>query len=134
MQKVEAFYNHGRWVAGCPKCAKEGRLVASEINPGDIFVCPEEYPNLLAVTFIPNPRVKGAFNPVPDKALRKETFEAAVKEGDGYEVIFPREWKEIEALLSARPKAARNWFPSVTIADIEAENAEHEMPVEEEKL
>lgn len=125
METTDAFYNHGRWVAGCPKCAEEGRLVALQVKPGDLFVCPEEHPNLLAVTFIPNLRVKGAFNPIPDEALRKETFEQAVERGEGYEVIFPREWTSIEAALAGRPRAARNWFPGITIESIRAENEEY---------
>jgi hypothetical protein len=124
MKIIFAQYNHGRWIGICPFCKQQGEIVALEVKPGDIFVCPNEYPNLLAKTLIPNPRVPGAFNSIPDKPLQEETHHAAVKAGNGYEVDFPSEKKEIERLLRYRPLQGRNWFPGVTLDDLRLENKE----------
>lgn len=119
---IYAELNHGRWVACCPACLKEGLQVASIAKVGEPFICPNDYPNLLATTLMPNPRVPGAFNPVPDLPLQEETRQAVLKTGDYYEVIFPAEKSEIERILRARPVHARNWFNGVTLEELQNEN------------
>lgn len=120
--KIFAEFNHGRWVTVCPVCLQEGLQVASLIKAGDVFICPNDYPNLLATTLMPNPRVPGAFNPIPDEPLRNETHQTALAAGDWYEVIFPAEKAEIEHTLRMRPVHARNWFTGVTLAELQDEN------------
>ena len=39
---------------------------------------------------------------------------------------FPRSRKRIETLLDVRPLESRNWLLGETVADLEAQNAEHE--------
>lgn len=44
-------------------------------------------------------------------------------------VDFPKRMKAIERVLMARPNpASRNWLPSETVADLEAENEKHGLP------
>lgn len=121
-ETIYAEFNHGRWVAICPNCLREGMQVASVVKIGDVFICPNDYPNLLATTLVPNPRVAGAFNPVPDQPLREETHQAALLAGEYYEVVFPAEKSEIERVLRVRPVHARNWFVGVTLAELQDEN------------
>ena len=43
---------------------------------------------------------------------------------------FPKERRTIEAILDLRPEPNRNWMPPETVADLQAENIEHDVPVE----
>jgi hypothetical protein len=122
MKKVIAEFNHARWIALCPDCLKQGIQSALEVKPGDVFVCPEEHPNLLATTFVPNPRMPGAFNSVPDVILRRETLRAALDAGEAYQVTFPADKAQIERALRMRPRNAQNWFPGTTVAELLDEN------------
>ena len=47
-------------------------------------------------------------------------------------LTFPDEWLAIEAVLDARPKANRNWLPSLgeTLESLQAENVKHGLPLE----
>lgn len=122
MKTVFAEFNHGRWIAICPACREQGVISALQVEPNDVFVCPTEYPDTLAETFIPNPRVQGAFNSVPDIALRDQARRSAIEAGNGYEVVFPPEKKEIERVLRFRPVFGRNWWVGVTLEDLRTEN------------
>lgn len=122
MPAIYAEYNHGRWVAVCPDHLAQGLQIAEQLKPGDKYVCPVDYPDLYATTLIPNPRMKGAFNSVPDTHLREETRAKAIADGAAQEVIFPEDWREIEAALRTRPVHARNWKPGTTLEEIQAEN------------
>lgn len=119
---IHAIYNHGRWVAVCPGCLEQGLQVAEVVKPGDLFICPNDYPDLHATTLMPNLRVKGAFNPVPDQPLREETRLKAIAEGAAQEILFPENWKEIEDTLRTRPVHARNWQPDTTLEELLAES------------
>lgn len=119
---IYAQYNHARWVAICPRCLLAGKTVALEVRIGDVFVCPEEYPNLMAKTLVPNPRMPGAFNPVADVVLQREARQSALASGNCYEVIFPEEKAEIERVLRVRPAYGRNWFQGVSLRDLIEEN------------
>lgn len=127
MKQLFAEVNHARWIVRCPVCAEQGNLTAVQVKPGDVFVCPTEYPDMLAMTFIPNPRKAGAFNQVPDDELRKAAHQAALAAGDAFEVIFPAEKEAIEATLRPRLPAFRNWVPGETLQDLQQENAEREL-------
>lgn len=124
MKQTHANYNHARWIAICPHCAQDGKTAALEVQPGDVFICPECHPQVLAKTLLPNPRMAGAFNSVPDVAARDEARQSALALGDCYEVIFPAEKAQIEKALRMRPAHARNWFPGVSLQDIQDENRE----------
>lgn len=124
MRIIYAEYNCARWIALCPVCRAQGIQSALEVKPGDIFVCPEEYPNLLATTLVPNPRMPGALSSVPDRVLREETRQAAVATGDVFNVEFPANKSDIERALRMRPRHARNWSPGTTVADLENENSQ----------
>lgn len=124
MEQVYAEYNSARWIAICPTCLVQGIQAAMEVKPGDVFICPEEHPNIMAITLVPNPRLPGAFNSVADTALRTEARQAAIGAGEAYEVIFPAEKAEIERVLRVRPRAARNWWTGVPLSDLIAENIE----------
>lgn len=95
-----------------------------EVTPGDHFICPEEHPDILAKTLVPNPRVAGAFNAVPDLALREEAKKKAVDQDDAFEVVFPKNKAEIERILRVRPREGRNWWQGVPIEDLVRENQE----------
>ncbi len=118
---INAEYNHGRWVAICPKCLEENMQVAEVVKPGAVFVCPVDYPDLYATTLMPNPRVKGAFNSIADQPLREETHLKAIADGAAQEIVFPENWKEIENALRSRPVHARNWQPGTTLEELQAE-------------
>ena len=126
MKKIEAHYNWSRWIAICPNCAAEGKTMAAEVSPGDVFVCPEEYPDVLAKTLVPNPRMAGAFNSVPDAVLREETRQKAIADGNTWQVVFPakKNKTEIERVLRARPRDGRNWQPGTTLEELIEENKE----------
>jgi hypothetical protein len=128
MEQVYAEYNYARWIVKCPKCLLEGIQSAMEVKPGDIFVCPEEHPNILATALVPNPRINGAFNSVADLVLRAETRQAAIAAGEAYEVIFPEEKAEIERILRVRTRDGRNWWQGVPLTDLIAENIERGVP------
>lgn len=123
MDTIHAQFNHGRWIAICPACAAGGTISALQVKPGDLFICPEEHPDLLAMTYMPNPRKAGAFDMVPDEAKREEARQTALRQGAAYEIIFPAEKAQIEAALRPRPIAARNWHGE-SVADLLAENQE----------
>lgn len=125
MEKILAEVNHGRWISFCPACSLKGMTVAMIVEPGKPFVCPEEFPNTLATTLVPNPRVKGAFNTVADEALREETRNLAIADGNAYEVNFPANKKEIEEALRVRPVVNRNWYAPKTVDDLRRENIEN---------
>ncbi len=124
MKQGYAEYNHGRWIFICPACQEVGILSAMEVHPGEPVICAEEHPDILAKTLVPNPRVHGAFNSVPDEPLREEARRKAIEAGDAYEVIFPRDHEKIEQVLRLRPVAARNWWPGVKLQDLKRENVE----------
>ena len=126
---INAEVNHGRWIAFCPVCRDQGMVVALIVEPGVPFVCPEEFPETLATTMVPNPRVKGAFNTVPDEAARQEARELAISRGKAFEVLFPANKKEIEDVLRVRPVAARNWYSPKTADDLRRENVENGVSV-----
>ena len=123
MDTVNAIFNHGRWIVICPRCASQGVTSAVQVKPGDVFICPEEHEDILAITYVPNPAKPGAFNAVPDDAKREEARQTALRLGHALQVVFPAHAKEIEAVLRPRPVAARNWNGE-TIADLIAENIE----------
>ena len=126
MKKIKAHYNWARWIVFCPDCALEGKTMAAEVTDDNVFVCPEEYPDILAKTLLPNPRMAGAFNSVPDIILREETKEKAIAEGNAYQVEMPAKKikTEIERILRARPREGRNWQPGVPLEDMIEENKE----------
>jgi hypothetical protein len=121
-KQIHAQYNHGRWIAICPVCAEDGIVSALEVEAGSVFVCPGEYPQIGAETYIPNPRMEGALDRVPDHALREEARRSAIEAGNCYDVIFPPERREIEAILRYRPLHARNWFAGTTVEELHREN------------
>jgi len=48
-------------------------------------------------------------------------------------ILFPEVRREIEELLHKRPLLNRNWYPNETLAQLEAENKEHESELLEVK-
>ena len=122
MQKIQAYINHGRWIANCPQCAELGLTAAQIVQPGDVFVCSEEYSDMLAKTLVPNPRIPGAFNSVPDHVLREQAKQQAIAAGNAYEVVFPANKVRIEGELRKRPAHARNWDPATTLEELQDEN------------
>jgi hypothetical protein len=123
MEQVFAQVNHGRWIVICPRCQSLGIISAAEVATDEtMFVCPEEYPATHANMLIPHPRQKGAFLSAPDKETRKQARQTAIDIGDAYEIVFPAEKTEIERLLRYRPRAARNWYPGVSVEELKTEN------------
>ena len=122
MEKIFAEFNHGRWIAICPRCQAVGIIAALDVKPGDFFVCPEEYPNIVATMLVPHPRVKGAFNAVPDPELRLKTRSMAFQQNGAYEIVFPEDAAEIVTTLRVRPVHARNWQPGTTLEELQNEN------------
>jgi hypothetical protein len=122
MKKVYAEFNHARWIVRCPLCAAQGITAAMIVAPGDVFICPEEYPDILATAFAPNPALPGTFTSIADPLTRQAARQAALEAGAAYEVIFPEERTLIENALRMRPRGARNWVPGVLLADIQIEN------------
>ena len=124
MKTINAQLNHNRWIAVCPTCAEGGQTSAALVTPGELFICASEYPDILATMQVPHRKRKGAFVVVADDDARDEARLAAIEQGAAYEVIFPADKKEIEAALSKRPAAARNWTPGFSVDDLLRENAE----------
>ncbi len=94
--EVAAFVNHSRWIAKCPYCA--GALTVGLDEP--IFYCVEC-----------GMQANGGGPGQPGYAM---------------DVIFPRFWQDIEAVLLLRPDpATRNWLPHETIDDLIQENIAH---------
>ncbi len=123
MEKVFAQVNHSRWVAICPFCQAMGIVSAVEVAAGDaVFVCPEEYPGTQANMLIPHARRKGAFVSVPDDDTRTQARQTAIAAEKAYEIVYPAEKAEIERVLRYRPRAARNWYPGVSLEELKAEN------------
>jgi hypothetical protein len=122
MEKVYAEFNHARWIVRCPACAAQGVISAMVVVPGDVFICPEEYPDILATAFAPHPSMPGKFSSVTDDAMRQTARQTAIEAGMAYEIIFPAEKEQIERELRMRPRRARNWFPGVTLAEMQIEN------------
>ena len=107
-RRIEARVNHGRWLVDCPYDLGSELLDPSE----PVFVC-LSCGNL-------------GFN------------EDTKLQGDGLllEIDFPvpGQMRQIEKLLSARPKEInRNWSPGETVGDLQRENEEHGIgPIEDE--
>lgn len=134
-----AVFNAGRWIARCPICARKGWNVATEIKPGQDFICPIDNPGVIAtmpvaVEFTDREKaenfrhgVKALFRikAVPDAATREEASASALR----HKVIWPKQKAEIERLLRMRPAKAMNWEPGETLDMIRAENAEHAVEV-----
>lgn len=128
MEKVYAQLNHARWIVICPNCTQMGIISASEVKPGDVFICVEEHPDLMKNMLVPHPRTQGAFNSVPDDYAREEARQSALEAGECFEVVFPAEKPTIEAVLRERPVSARNWFPGVTVDELRVENEAMKQP------
>ena len=122
MEKIYAEFNHARWIVRCPNCAAQGIISAMVVVPGDVFICPEEYSDILATAFAPHPSMPGKFSSVTDDATRQTARQTAIEAGMAYEIIFPAEKGQIERDLRMRPRGARNWVPGVSLADIQIEN------------
>lgn len=121
MKQILAFYNHGRWLGVCPKHASASSMAVMTVKPGESFICPFEYPESIAMTFVPDGR-PGKFMPVPDQKKRDAARKVAIEAGDGYEVIFPEKMIEIEKALRLRPVAERNWDETMTLDRVWEEN------------
>ncbi len=124
MEQVFAHFNHGRWIAICPRCQAMGIVSAAEVRKTEdrIFVCPEEFPGTQAKMLIAHPQRKGAFLSVPDDDARTQARNIAIDAGNSYIVICPPERPEIERILRFRPRYAQNWSPGTTMAELRDEN------------
>lgn len=107
---VLARINHGRWLADC---ARPGCRGAELVAPGVPFICGSCYPQ--------------AFSGDAAECARWGRIAAA--RGEAHEVQFPEDAAALEAALAGRDEGNRNWTPGETLADLEAENAAHGIPV-----
>jgi len=116
MAQAAAYYNWGRWLAPCPKCK-----VANDIQPDQTtFTCPACRPDLRAWAIKMD--ADGFGRPVADTAKQVAAAEQAIEAGEVYGIVWPENWREIEAALRARPVPAMNWLPGEDVADLLAEN------------
>jgi phage terminase large subunit GpA-like protein len=122
--KVEAYFNHGRWVCDCPKCGKLGSTLAepnkalahySAVN-GE-YICPNCYPGMV---IIHKRTVTGGL--VFNEDMQAISRARAKANDEIYEVIFPTNKKEIEAIVSLRRLDYQNWQPGETIEFLKKEN------------
>jgi len=115
---LQAYYNHGRWMADCPICGNPFELL-----DGGTLICSHCWPGLRAVKFVTDEY--GALVQAPHTDKIFDTRAAAVEAGQEYEVEYPAERVAIEAALRPRPVENMNWYPGETVEDLIAENIEH---------
>lgn len=112
--EVYAYMNHGRWLADCPKC-----MNASRVKPGrKKFICLACHPKIIATAYVEARSHSGPgagrriLRPVADHDLRADAMRDAQDAGEAYNLIFPREVKEIERILiPVRDVRGKCWYP-----------------------
>lgn len=121
--EVYAYLNHGRWIVDCPKCGKLGSTLA-EPNPNIAhysaingkFICPNCYPGMVVI------KSRGVIS----VRFNEDARAAAKKHAEGrqeiYDVVFPKERKEIEGIVSLRRLDQQNWQPGETVEFLKEEN------------
>lgn len=101
MKKIEAIYNHGRWIVLCPIHGTRGAM-----NAESEYICPVCHPAILAFMTV----VKGGImRTIPDISARKTARLRAEEKGEVYTVIYPKERKKIEKELGKLPPMRQNW-------------------------
>jgi hypothetical protein len=120
MKTVQAYLNHGRWLAHCPIHPQGGVL---EVRPPEeTFICPVCYPGSIA-SF---PAVKnGVIRTIPDRSARATAQLTARERDDVYAVEYPPEREEILTLVSHRTIDHMNWQPGEPLDLLRAENDLH---------
>ena len=117
-----SYYNHGRWMADCPKCG------APHATRGDeTLICAACWPGLLAKKIVTDKF--GAMVEAPHVEQMLETQQQAIEAGECWEVVYPPERAEIERILRPREIKYMNWMPGESLDDLRAENATHEVSV-----
>lgn len=113
-KQVYAYFNHGRWLAACPKHEFGNK---SRVDPllNRPFIPPCCYPGMNRV-------IPGKAGLQLDRSARKTAQAEAEKNDDLYEVVFPENWLEIEQALEGRPDEAKNWTPGETLGLLQVEN------------
>ena len=114
---MDAFMNHGRWLAYCPDCGAANKV---DRNTGE-YLCLLCNQSLIAVAYTPKPNNPKLFVKVPDVEERQKALARAKRN----KATFKYTPEKVERLLRKRNKANMNWFPHETLADLERENAEH---------
>lgn len=119
MKQIYARLNWGRWIADCPV---HGEGVAEAVRPGEPMICSRCYPAIYATMPV---QIKGIQKDIPDLAMRTHARKQAADADQVYEVLFPEEKDEIEAVTRVRPMQNVNWVPGMTVEDLRRENAEY---------
>lgn len=138
---VNAYMANGIWRINCPKCSST-LSVDPTMATIICFVCyPDLRANMLqapagnwtfvdasgqpttadkATAMIP-PALGGWLN-VPDLARQQSAKDQANTDGAVYNIIFPPDRGEIEAVLRVRDPINMGWNPGETVSDLATEN------------
>lgn len=102
--KLTPIMNYGRWLVICPAHPGGGIV---EVRPEDKeFICPLEYPGIIAVRrILQNGRIVLA----PDTQARKAARSKAEQDGAIHEIVFPSDYLAIEDEMKLLPVSERNW-------------------------
>lgn len=128
MQQVKAYYNWlSGWIWDCPKCNDkpyDGTKpnISEKAGKGKPGICSRCYPGIHAMM---QANYEGRLVQVPDLSARARAYAEAEKRGEIYEVVFPRNEEKIMALLRKRPRKNMNWWPGISLKELQRENIEH---------
>lgn len=136
MPTIEAIYNAGRWMVYCPIHGPDGAVLAVDYHsqePGlghsrhwtvnNEYICPVCYPGSLAELTVIKPGKQMVLDKSPDRSARRTARLTAEQDGAVYQVTFPAQREQIEAVLAERPRLMRNWDgPHEDLDFLESEN------------
>ena len=118
MKKINARFNHGRWIWDCPVCN-----AGNTIQPDQSMAfCGECYLGKFAMkeAVVNNVIVRGYDKEKQDVAKRE-----AYRDNRVYKISFPKDYKEIVKFLRSRLTEHQSWEPGETLEDLKEENNNH---------
>lgn len=97
---VNLYLNHGRWIVECPRCTWAAQGAIEDFRRQHSFECGR----------LPSGLVVGGCGYKDELGIPAAQTVAA-----------------IERIVGARPAVNKNWYPSESLDDLRAQNAEHEI-------
>ncbi len=105
MPTVLAYINEGRVIADCPDCNG-----AEFVSRGKPFICSRCNPEIMGYKEI---TVQGYLVKVKDPEKVITALEKIISAGRSYDVIFPDDFEQIQAVLRERKRIVNmNWYPA----------------------
>ncbi len=104
LAKVIPFFNHGRWLARCPKCKLPNKIKATT----ELFICGNCYPGKLKKRYsVVEGKIVGNYI----KKAQENAKHLAYSEGAVYEIDWPKDAKDVEKELRKRKLIDQSFVP-----------------------